>query len=119
MQAALSSPSRSVPGMRSSVSRWPARLGLALDWFYSRISDDVPLRGILFKEADITASTTFANFAGSPEPTWLIAGLFGYKFTDWLDGRIGYRHLSTDCDGGGFVYDFEQYGFMLGMGLTW
>lgn len=169
------------------------RWGLVLDGFYSRISTDVPLGGLLFKKVDVTATSAFANFGisynlwnnertfidltaggrvtyiknelrfqenlapraiesdddntwldgtvgfrgryyftdrlwagyfgdigfGSSDLTWQLAGVLGFKFTDWLDGRIGYRYLSTDYSSGGLTYDVEQYGFMVGLGMTW
>lgn len=40
----------------------------------------------------------------------------GYQWTDAIDTSLGYRVFDVDYDDG-FIYDVEQYGFVLG--LTW
>jgi hypothetical protein len=42
-------------------------------------------------------------------------GALGYRFSDRIVARAGYRHLEDDYDDGGFVYDVELSGPILGV----
>jgi len=39
-----------------------------------------------------------------------------YKITDWLVGRIGYRHLYNDIEGDSGEFDGVLHGVILGVG---
>jgi hypothetical protein len=46
--------------------------------------------------------------------TWQFAGNVGYNFNDWLTAYAGFRYLNIQHQDGGFVYDVQQEGPMLG-----
>jgi hypothetical protein len=51
---------------------------------------------------------------GSESMADLFAG-YGYDFTPTTSGVFGYRWMSVDRDSGGFLYDMEQQGLMMGV----
>ncbi len=63
----------------------------------------------LFGLADI------GGFGVSSDSTWQAMGALGYRLTDRIVARAGYRHLAVDYDDGGFVYDVELSGPIIGV----
>jgi hypothetical protein len=63
----------------------------------------------LFGLADI------GGFGVSSDSTWQAMGALGYRVTDRIVVRAGYRHLEVDYDDGGFVYDVELSGPIFGV----
>jgi hypothetical protein len=60
----------------------------------------------------------FADIGGfgvGSELTWQIGSTVGYQVKDWLSVRVGYRHLKVDYEDGGFVFDVEMSGPILGV----
>lgn len=52
-----------------------------------------------------------ADFAGE-----VFAG-FNYRINDWCSAALGYRYLHEDYDRGGFNFDLQAHGFLLGFGF--
>jgi hypothetical protein len=63
----------------------------------------------LFGLADI------GGFGVSSDSTWQAMGALGYRLTDRIVARAGYRHLAVDYDDDGFVYDVDLSGPILGV----
>jgi hypothetical protein len=63
----------------------------------------------LFGLADV------GGFGVSSDSTWQAMGALGYRLTDRIVARAGYRHLAVDYDDGGFVYDVDLSGPILGV----
>jgi hypothetical protein len=63
----------------------------------------------LFGLADV------GGFGVSSDSTWQLMGALGYRFGDRIVARAGYRHLEVDYDDGGFVYDVDLSGPILGV----
>jgi len=55
------------------------------------------------------------GFGIASDLTWQLMGLVGYRFNDWIDGAIGYRHLSVDYSNDGFLWDVRMSGPILGV----
>ncbi|MEO3432782.1 hypothetical protein [Inquilinus sp. CAU 1745] len=49
--------------------------------------------------------------------TWQVYGGVGYRFSDFIAGQIGYRHLSVDYEDDGFVWDVELSGPTVGLSI--
>ena len=63
----------------------------------------------LFGLADV------GGFGVSSDSTWQVMGALGYRLTDRIVARAGYRHLAVDYDDGGFVYDVDLSGPIIGL----
>ena len=55
------------------------------------------------------------GFGVASDSTWQLIGAVGYRFSDRIDGVVGYRHLTVDYEDGGFVWDVEMSGPILGI----
>jgi hypothetical protein len=65
----------------------------------------------LFGLADV------GGFGVSSDSTWQVMGALGYRLTDRIVARAGYRHLDVDYDHDGFVYDVKLSGPILGVSI--
>lgn len=54
------------------------------------------------------------GFGVGSDLTWQVYGGAGYQFSSRWSAFAGYRYLSVDYKKGGFVYDIDQHGPMLG-----
>lgn len=63
----------------------------------------------------VVAYSDIGGFGIASDSTWQLMGLVGYRFNDWIEGVIGYRHLSVDYENDGFVWDVEMSGPILGV----
>lgn len=57
--------------------------------------------------------------AGDSDLVWLAAANIGYRFNDTWSALLGYRHLDTDYENDGFMWDIVQSGVGLGVGISW
>jgi hypothetical protein len=48
---------------------------------------------------------------------WQLMGTVNYKFSDMVSVSAGYRHYSMDYDKGGFVFDADQSGPIIGTSI--
>jgi len=46
-----------------------------------------------------------------------VFGGVGYRFTDWLSARLGYRFMHIDYDQGGSLMNVNIQGFLIGLGF--
>ena len=53
---------------------------------------------------------------GSSDLTWQVEGGFGYFLTDTIFTSVNYRYLSYDFTDGGFTFDADTHGFVIGLG---
>ena len=58
------------------------------------------------------------GFGAASDLTWQLYGAAGYRFSDLFALSLGYRYLAVDYSSGGFVYDVNQQGALLGFGLS-
>jgi hypothetical protein len=64
------------------------------------------------------AATAYADIGGgASDLTWQVLGTLDYRFSDRVEARIGYRHLSVDYSDGGFVWDVEMSGPIIGLSV--
>jgi hypothetical protein len=58
---------------------------------------------------------------GDSDLIWDLQGVIGYRLTDTIDLRGGYRYFSVDYEKGDedFVFDAEVGGIILGLGFSW
>jgi hypothetical protein len=47
--------------------------------------------------------------------TWSLMGLVQYRFNNWIEGAIGYRHLYIDYDNDGFIWKGSLSGPIIGV----
>jgi opacity protein-like surface antigen len=57
--------------------------------------------------------------AGDSDSTWQLAGLFEYRLKENISLGLGYRWLDTDYANGGFTYDVQASGLVLGAEFRW
>ncbi|MFV8817118.1 hypothetical protein [Haliea sp. E17] len=65
----------------------------------------------------LTGWAGLGGFGVSSEMFYDASINLGYQWSDAIGTTVGYRIFDVDYDNSGFVYDVEQYGFILG--LTW
>lgn len=65
----------------------------------------------------VAGAADIGGFGIASDSTWQLLGTLGYRFSDRLSVRAGYRHLAVDYESGGFVWDVELSGPIAG--LTW
>lgn len=63
----------------------------------------------------------FVNFladagGGSSDLTWQVEGGLGYFLTETIFTSVNYRYLSYEYTNGGFTFDAETHGFVIGLG---
>ncbi|MEA2068611.1 MAG: hypothetical protein U9P12_05370 [Verrucomicrobiota bacterium] len=51
---------------------------------------------------------------GDSDEDWSLVAMLNYDVKEWFALLAGYRHMSVDYDNGGFVYDVEMSGPVLG-----
>jgi hypothetical protein len=51
---------------------------------------------------------------GASDLTWQLLGSLNYQVNDWLNARVGYRHLDVDYEDDGFVWDINMSGPIVG-----
>ena len=54
------------------------------------------------------------GFGVASDLTWQLVGTLEYQFSDWFAARAGYRHLKVDYEDGGFVWDVDLSGPIVG-----
>jgi hypothetical protein len=54
------------------------------------------------------------GFGAASDLTWDVFGGIGYQFNDTISAVAGYRHLEVDYDHGGFIFDVEMSGPVIG-----
>jgi hypothetical protein len=59
-------------------------------------------------------STTVGGFGVGADLEWDLFSTVRYRLNDWAWVGFGYRYLSVDYDHGGFLYDVDQQGPVLG-----
>lgn len=62
----------------------------------------------------IAGAADVGGFGVASDSTWELLGTLGYQFSDWFAARAGYRHLEVDYEDGGFVWDVDLSGPILG-----
>jgi len=62
----------------------------------------------------LTGYVDVGGFGVGSDLTWQVYGGAGYQFSSRWSAFAGYRYLSVDYKKGGFVYDIDQHGPMLG-----
>jgi hypothetical protein len=62
----------------------------------------------------IAGAADVGGFGVASDSTWELLGTLGYQFSDWFAARAGYRHLKVDYEDGGFVWDVELSGPIVG-----
>lgn len=62
----------------------------------------------------IAGAADVGGFGVASDYTWKLSGTLGYQFSDWFSARAGYRHLKVDYEDGGFVWDVELSGPIVG-----
>jgi opacity protein-like surface antigen len=63
----------------------------------------------------LTAQGDVGGFDVGSELTWQLMGTVGYRFSDAVAARVGYRYLDVDYDDDDFVYDVATRGFVVGV----
>lgn len=63
----------------------------------------------------VTALSHVGGFGVGSDLTWDAFGALGYQFNDSISAIAGYRHLEVDYEHGGFVFDVELSGPVIGM----
>lgn len=62
----------------------------------------------------VTAMGNIGGFGAASDLTWDLFGGLGYQAFDWFAPVIGYRYLSVDYEKGGFLFDVDMYGPVIG-----
>ena len=65
----------------------------------------------------VTGVADVGGFGVGSDISWQAIATLNYRLRDWLWLRAGYRHLEVDYEDGGFVYDVQMSGPILGAGL--
>lgn len=65
----------------------------------------------------IAGKGDIGGFDASSELTWSLQATVGYNFTENVFAELGYRHLTTDYQDGGFTYDVDQAGLYTGLSI--
>jgi len=68
--------------------------------------------GTLSEKISITLGGFFGM--GASDEDWSLMAMFNYDVKEWVALTAGYRHMSVDYEDGGFVYDVEMSGPVLG-----
>lgn len=63
----------------------------------------------------LVAAGTVGGFGAAAKIDWGVFGGVGYRFKKWATAFVGYRHLAVDYRNGGFVYDVNMSGPVLGI----
>ncbi len=61
------------------------------------------------------AQADIGGFGVGSDLTWSILGTVNYILTDNWSVSAGYKHLSVDYDGDGYVFDVDLSGPVLGL----
>ncbi len=62
----------------------------------------------------LAGAADIGGFGVASDLTWELLGTLGYQFGDRISVRAGYRHLEVDYESGGFVWDVELSGPIIG-----
>lgn len=65
----------------------------------------------------LTGAADIGGFDVGSDITWQALATLNYRLRDWLWLRAGYRHLEVDYEDGGFSYDVEMSGPIIGAGM--
>lgn len=67
----------------------------------------------------VTLLADVGGFGVSSDFSWQALATVDYRVNDWITGRLGYRHLAVDYEDGGFVYDVDISGPVIGLSMRW
>lgn len=103
--------------LESAVQLTPAVAGDASESWLD------PLVGVRFRHAfndrwSVTLRGDVGGFGAASELTTNVAATFGYRFTDAMTLRLGYRALQMDFEDGGFVLDAIAQGYAIGFSIA-
>ena len=85
---------------------------------YKDFPQDIRESYNLNEKVYISAYGDIGGFGVSSEETWQLFGGIGYEFENGVFVEAGYRYLRVDYTSGGFTFDVEASGFLLGLGIT-
>jgi len=85
---------------------------IAVDLYAGARLWHVDTEGTLSEKMSITLGGFFGM--GASDEDWSLMAMLNYDVKEWVALTAGYRHMSVDYQDGGFVYDVEMSGPVLG-----
>jgi len=77
-----------------------------------RVLADLSEHLVLQARADVGGFNVQSDF------TWQALGTLGYRISDRVTARAGYRHLDVDYENDGFIYDIRMGGLIAGVTIA-
>lgn len=74
---------------------------------------------VVYGPTSLSVAFDVGGFGASSDLTWQVLATLDLRALDWLLLRAGYRHVAVDFEDGGFEWDVELRGPILGGVVEW